>query len=195
MINQPKKINERVYQMNKKLVAYFLTGAISLAAIGGVSTLSVANAATNNNAVVQSTVKNNNDTTGYNSSIKLTSQSNSQDEFKSSKENEANESAKLKSLAKISETQAKDAALKVVPGTVSKVELDNENGNVVYSVNINTNSGTVDVKVDAGNGKVLKQDKENDNENNAKANETEKPNVNEKDNDNLQVQQQGENQN
>lgn len=182
--------------MNKKLLAYFLTGAISLGVIGGASILSVANAATNKNAVIQSTVKNNQDTNGYISSIKSPNQNNTKEELKNSKENEANESAKLKSLAKISETQAKDAALKVVSGTVSKVELDNEDGNIVYSVSINTNTGVVDVKVDAGNGKVLKQDRENDNENKVeKAKEAEKAGTYENDNVNVQVQQQGENQN
>lgn len=41
-------------------------------------------------------------------------------------------------------------------GTVNKVELDNENGNVIYSVEITNSKETFDVKVDAGNGKVLK---------------------------------------
>jgi len=74
-------------------------------------------------------------------------------------QSEADQSAALQSLAKISPDQARDAALAAVPGTAGKVELDNENGNVVYSVQITDASGKViDVKVDAGNGSVLHQD-------------------------------------
>jgi uncharacterized membrane protein YkoI len=73
--------------------------------------------------------------------------------------NEAGESAALQSMAKITPDQARDAALAAVPGTADKVELDNENGNVVYSVRITDASGKVtDEKVDAGNGSVLHHD-------------------------------------
>ena len=48
------------------------------------------------------------------------------------------------------------AALAQVPGNVLKVALDNENGNLVYSVEIKTaNNEVKDVKVDAGNATVL----------------------------------------
>jgi uncharacterized membrane protein YkoI len=78
-------------------------------------------------------------------------------------QSEANQSAALESLAKISADQARDAALVAVPGTAGNVELDNENGNVVYSVQVTDASGKViDVKVDAGNGSVLRQDSAND---------------------------------
>ena len=80
-------------------------------------------------------------------------------------QNEADESAALQSLAKISPDQARDAALAAVPGTADKVELDNENGNVVYSVQITDASGAkTDVKVDAGNGSVVHQDSGDANE-------------------------------
>jgi uncharacterized membrane protein YkoI len=72
---------------------------------------------------------------------------------------ETGEAGMLASQAKIDVTQATAAALKQVPGTVLKTALENENGNVVYSVEVNTASnGVVDVKVDAGNGSVLSQD-------------------------------------
>ena len=48
--------------------------------------------------------------------------------------------------------------LAAVPGTAGTATLENENGNVVYSVIVTTSTGAVDVKVDAGNGKVLAQD-------------------------------------
>jgi uncharacterized membrane protein YkoI len=64
---------------------------------------------------------------------------------------EADESAALAPLATITPEQASAAAQADVPGDVQKVELDNENGSLVYSVEI----GGKDVKVDAGNGAVL----------------------------------------
>ncbi len=63
------------------------------------------------------------------------------------------EGAALAGQAKITADEAKNAALAANPGaSVTKVELDNENGALVYSVELNNGS---DVKVDAGNGTVL----------------------------------------
>ncbi len=62
------------------------------------------------------------------------------------------ENSKLTTLAKISEAQAKAAAEKSVGGTASSVKLEEENGNVVYTVTI----GDKEVKIDAGNGSVLR---------------------------------------
>jgi uncharacterized membrane protein YkoI len=75
---------------------------------------------------------------------------------------EADESAALAGLAKITPEQAKAAALQANPGTtVVKVELDNENGALVYSVEL---SNGMDVKVDAGSAAVLYTDSDVDNE-------------------------------
>jgi uncharacterized membrane protein YkoI len=66
---------------------------------------------------------------------------------------EADEAAALASSATITPEQAKAAALAANAGaTVVKVELDNENGALVYSVEL---SNSLDVKVDAGNGDIL----------------------------------------
>lgn len=74
---------------------------------------------------------------------------------------EADEAASLQALATITPDDAAAAALAAVPGTAGAVELDNENGFVVYSVEVIGADGTViDVKVDAGNGQVLAQDSE-----------------------------------
>src|SRR5882672_10851228 len=73
---------------------------------------------------------------------------------------EGAESGRLKSLARITPEQASAAALAQVPGTVKKVELENENGNVVYGVEIKTADGESDVKVDAGDGRVLHVEKD-----------------------------------
>ena len=78
--------------------------------------------------------------------------------------NETDESAALQGLATITADDASAAALVSQPGTVVKVELENENGNVVYGVEVGTGSGNVDVKVDAGNGTVLSSEADDQNE-------------------------------
>lgn len=63
------------------------------------------------------------------------------------------EPADLSKLATVTVDQAKAVAMAANPGTTAvKVELDNENGYLVYSVEL---SNGADVKVDAGTGKVL----------------------------------------
>lgn len=181
--------------MNKKLIAYFVTGAMALGLAGGVAYQGTAKAQTNTPQtastvnVATDNQKIDNQQPAYTGSIKVANpQDNAKDSGKNVKDNEAQESAKLASLAKITPDEAKAAALKVVTGTVTKVSLDNENGNLVYSVDIKTSTGSTDVKIDAGNGKVLAQDNGQDNE---KAGETEKAKT--PDNDNVQLEQQGEN--
>ena len=74
-------------------------------------------------------------------------------------DNEADEASALAGSAKITADEARNAALAAVPGTAGEVELENENGNVVYGVEITDASGaTYDIKVDAGNGTVLAQE-------------------------------------
>ncbi|WP_432262722.1 PepSY domain-containing protein [Cupriavidus sp. TMH.W2] len=85
----------------------------------------------------------------YQSSIRVPDQANG----------ERGEAARLASLAKIDATRAISAAQAKVSGTVLRVALDNENGNLVYSVEIKTATNEIqDVKVDAGNGAVLHVD-------------------------------------
>jgi uncharacterized membrane protein YkoI len=54
-------------------------------------------------------------------------------------------------LRTISADEAEAAAQAEVPGDAAKVDLENESGSLMYSVNI----GGQDVKVDAGTGAVL----------------------------------------
>jgi uncharacterized membrane protein YkoI len=62
----------------------------------------------------------------------------------------------LSTLAKIKADQAMAAAQAAFPGTaVKKMELDNENGCLVYSVLL---SNGMEVKVDAGNGAILQKE-------------------------------------
>lgn len=71
---------------------------------------------------------------------------------------EAEESAALEGLATISEQEARDIALEAVPGEVGDIELDNENGSVVWSVDVAAADGTDhEVVIDAGNGDILAQ--------------------------------------
>lgn len=84
------------------------------------------------------------------------------------RDSEANDAA-LAALARITPEQARSAALAAVPGTAGAVELENEDGNVVFGVEVTTASGTrIDVKVDAGNGKVLAQEADGGNESETK---------------------------
>jgi hypothetical protein len=64
---------------------------------------------------------------------------------------DAQESAKLKSLAKITALQAKQSAEANSGGSASSIKLENKDGNLLYAVII----GQTEVKVDAGNGRVL----------------------------------------
>ena len=58
--------------------------------------------------------------------------------------------------AVITAEEAKSRAEEHTGGTALSVELENEDGYLVYGVIIETDSGRYDVKVDAGNGSVLK---------------------------------------
>lgn len=78
------------------------------------------------------------------------------------KAEEAAESAQLAALALISADQARAAALARFPGTAEGAELENEDGNLVYSVEVRKDGSEVDVKVDAGNGKILHVETDND---------------------------------
>ncbi len=78
-------------------------------------------------------------------------------------DDEQNEAARLAPLAKINANQATAAALAKVPGTALKTTLDNENGNLVYSVAVKLTSNEIrDIKVDAGDGRILQIDVGND---------------------------------
>ena len=63
----------------------------------------------------------------------------------------------------ISEEQAKAIALdSVVGGTFVAIELENEDGAIVYGVKIQAGTVTSDVKVDANTGTILNNEQDND---------------------------------
>ena len=78
---------------------------------------------------------------------------------------EQQESAKLQKLAKITLQQATQAAETAQGGKANSVKLENENGNVVYSVAI----GKAEVTVDAGNGRILSTNSEGTEQNQPKS--------------------------
>jgi len=64
--------------------------------------------------------------------------------------------ADFPALAKLTSEQAVAKSLDAVKGKVLKVELENENGFLVYGVEVvTTDKAIMDVKVDAGSGKIL----------------------------------------
>ncbi len=184
--------------MNRKIVVCVVTGALVL---GGVIGLGLTRASTAE-AGAQA-----DQSPAYTSSIQVpNAQDNANEKEDAKAENgaeketgavenktddgsagEASEAASLQAQAKITPDQAKAAALKAVPGTVLKAELENENGNLVYGVEIKTADGDVDVKVDAGNGTVLAQDSQHDDCDKAQGNDNEKDSG-AQDNDNVQDQ-------
>ncbi|HKR72559.1 MAG TPA: PepSY domain-containing protein [Candidatus Nitrosocosmicus sp.] len=73
-------------------------------------------------------------------------------------EESASNQTDLKSAAKITNDEAIQIALKNVsgqPSDVKGVELENENGNIVYSVNVVQGNESKDVKVGAVDGNIL----------------------------------------
>jgi uncharacterized membrane protein YkoI len=63
----------------------------------------------------------------------------------------------------ITEDQAKQAAMASVKnGTFQSIELEDEDGVIVYGIEIQSENQTYDVKVDANTGSILKTDQDND---------------------------------
>lgn len=58
---------------------------------------------------------------------------------------------RLKKLAKVTAQQAKQIASARFKGIIKQVDLENEDGNVIWSVEI----GKHELSIDAGNGKIL----------------------------------------
>ena len=168
--------------MSKKLISYMVAGAMALGLIGGATYKRIAKAQTSPStppAVTATKAATSNGQQNveeqqpvYQGTIKV---ANPQDNGKGSEG--------------VKDNEAKTAALKIVPGTVEKVSLDNENGYLVYSVEIKTNSSVIDVKIDAGNGAVLAQDKGQDNEKHEKEKAGEVEKANAPDNDTVQLEQ------
>jgi hypothetical protein len=73
--------------------------------------------------------------------------------------NEGNQEAVQASLAKLTVQQAINAAVSRQSGTVLRVELQNEDGFLVYNVELASADKKVhEIKVDAGDGSILRID-------------------------------------
>jgi len=138
-------------KINKKTIVGSIAGmALMVSAIGGGVALAQAPTTPSANApVVQEAQENANDQAqmpSYTGSISV-------DQAQTDGMTEADEVAALQGKTGITAEEAKAAALTANPGTtVSKVELDNENGVLVYSVQLDNG---LDVKIDAGNSAIL----------------------------------------
>jgi uncharacterized membrane protein YkoI len=80
--------------------------------------------------------------------------------------------SELQKLAKITREDAARAAQGAAAGTAAETKLENEEGNLVYTVEMTSGKTTTEVIVDAGNGKVLTTAADNDGEKNDGENET-----------------------
>lgn len=166
--------------MNKRLISYLLMGLMVFGLVTGVMWRSSIAGGIAKVALIEKEASVNNQLDKYTSNKKAKDLKDDTIEeaegIEDSKEEEEN--TQLASMAKITTEQAIASALKAVPGSIMKVELDNENGKLVYSVEVKTNNGISDVKVDAKTGEVLAQNMGQDEEVNV-------------DNDNIQLEQQG----
>ena len=71
------------------------------------------------------------------------------------------DAAELSRMAKIPMESAIITALQKVPGSAMRAELENENGQLVYTIEVAaTDHQTMDVMVDADNGLILKVDQD-----------------------------------
>ena len=85
------------------------------------------------------------------------------DDDDENEEEDSQNQAKLAKQAKITEDEAINTALEKVPGTVNEIELEVENGTVVYEIEVLSTDGTEqEVKVDAQTGEVLKVEADDD---------------------------------
>ena len=81
-------------------------------------------------------------------------------------ENDVQIPAELAKQAKITEAAATKIALEKVPGTVKAVELEDENGTIVYGFDIVAKDGSQqEVKIDAQTGKVAKVEADHEEKN------------------------------
>jgi uncharacterized membrane protein YkoI len=71
------------------------------------------------------------------------------------------ESARLQALATVTPQQAQQTAEQQMGKPADKVEIENDDGSLVYAVSF----GQQDVKVDAGNGQILYTDNQQDGDN------------------------------
>ena len=72
-----------------------------------------------------------------------------------SQQGEDNKQSELSKQAKITMAEAQKAALAKEPGKIKSKELENENGQLIYSFDIKTKSGIHEVNVNAISGDIV----------------------------------------
>lgn len=129
--------------MNKKIITLALAGVLAL---GGTAAVY---AATNNKADAVSNT---------------TSKTVVEDQDKETNDDQELNAKNTKTA--ITEDQAKNTAVGSIAGGVFKeIELEDENGTIVYSVGIQADKTSYEVKVDANTGAIVKSEQDNgDNE-------------------------------
>lgn len=72
-------------------------------------------------------------------------------------------STPLADAATVNEADATKAALAAEPGTVDKIELDDEDGFVVWEIDVRKDDGSkIEMSVDAGDASILEQESDDD---------------------------------
>ena len=139
--------------MNKKLATLALVGVLALWGTASVYAASsnggLAGAATSTKAVTVEQQK---------------EQGTEKDQTKEQgKENDEQELTAANTKTAITEEQAKQTALaSIKDGVYKTIELEDEDGVIVYGVEIQSGSNTYDVKVDANSGSIIKTDQDNE---------------------------------
>ncbi|WGS65504.1 PepSY domain-containing protein [Marinitoga aeolica] len=87
---------------------------------------------------------------------------------------EKNDDNLINVKVKLTKDEAKSVALNYINGSITDIQLEDENGNIVYGVLINDGQKIHDVKIDANNGKILKDELDNDLENDSEKDNEEK---------------------
>lgn len=141
--------------MNMKLATLALVGVLAL---GG----TVSAYAASNNGVSAGTAASNKAVTVEQQKEQLTEKNQTKEQ---GKENDEQELTVANTKTSITEEQAKQTALaSVKDGVFKTIELEDEDGVIVYGVEIQSGSNTYDVKVDANSGSIIKTDQDNEKE-------------------------------
>ena len=134
---------------NKKMSSLLVVGGMLAGAVGSVGLVVYAQSAPATVPIVKQQVSGTSNIQDK-SSVEVADQNENDDE-----QNDAAEQASLQAKAKITAEQAKIIALGKVPGTVTGIQLGDEDGAPVYEVTI----GTQEVKVNAIDGSIVKIEK------------------------------------
>ena len=159
--------------MNMKLATLALVGVLALG--GTMSAFAASSNATPTAALTS---------TGVVNMEHPKQQGNEKDQTKEDgKENDEQALTASNTKTSITEEQAKQTALaSVKDGVFKAIELEDEDGVIVYGVEIQSASNSYDIKVDANTGAIVKTDQGNDQEEKGKIEKDSK----DADNDNIQ---------